>query len=298
MSGRSGCPARVCGRLGAAAAQPEQPPRAAGAVRSRQLGEQRRERLRRRPRSAPRASRCRAAPAPRARPPRGCACRPRPAAGSRAAPPPRTSRRDACRGRRRARRCPPPSSSPYSRSASSCSSVPGLPSADQVDVERRDRARPRDPVLVGVLLDRRRHDAGRADPVAAHHDRALLPVLVQVRRAQRLGVARAELEDVRRPRSRARCGSCRPAGSVSPASTVRDVGERAPRSRGRGSTPRRWKPVSLAPATYVPARRGASAITSTPTPTGPMKPGSAPNAVQDLRPRSPAGTARRARSGA
>ena len=51
-------------------------------------------------------------------------------------------------------------------------------------------------MLVGELLDRRRRDPGRPDPVAPHHDRALLAGLVEVGRTKRLGVARAELEDV------------------------------------------------------------------------------------------------------
>ena len=51
-------------------------------------------------------------------------------------------------------------------------------------------------MLVRVLLDRGGRDAGRADAVAAHHDRALLARLVQVGRAERLRVAGAELEDV------------------------------------------------------------------------------------------------------
>ena len=56
--------------------------------------------------------------------------------------------------------------------------------------------RPDDPLLVGALLDRRGDDARRADPVAAHHDRPLLAVVVEVGGAERLRVAGAELEDV------------------------------------------------------------------------------------------------------
>ena len=60
----------------------------------------------------------------------------------------------------------------------------------------RERARPDDPVVVGALLDRRGDDPRRPDPVAAHDDRVLHPVLVEVGRAERLGVAGSELEDV------------------------------------------------------------------------------------------------------
>ena len=67
---------------------------------------------------------------------------------------------------------------------------------DEVDVEGRERARPRDPLLVGELLDGGGADARRADAVGAHPDRLLGPGLVEVGRAEHLGVARAELEDV------------------------------------------------------------------------------------------------------
>src|ERR687897_95492 len=65
-----------------------------------------------------------------------------------------------------------------------------------MEVERRDRAWPRDAVLVGELLDGRRCDPGRAKAVRAHPDRLGLPRLVEIGRAERLRVARAELEDV------------------------------------------------------------------------------------------------------
>ncbi len=74
--------------------------------------------------------------------------------------------------------------------------MPALPTDDQVNLPWRECPRPRDTALVGVLLDRRGHDARRADPVGAHPDQLLVPVLVEVRRAERLGVARTELEDV------------------------------------------------------------------------------------------------------
>src|SRR5439155_20892766 len=45
-------------------------------------------------------------------------------------------------------------------------------------------------------LDDRGHDAARPDPVPPHHDRPLLPVLVEERRTERLREPRPELEDV------------------------------------------------------------------------------------------------------
>ena len=47
-----------------------------------------------------------------------------------------------------------------------------------------------------MLLHDRGNRAGRADAVAAHDDQTLVPVLVEVRRIERLAVVRAELEDV------------------------------------------------------------------------------------------------------
>src|SRR6476659_4647964 len=78
----------------------------------------------------------------------------------------------------------------------------------EMDVVRRDRERPDDPVLVVVLLDHRSNRALEADPVRAHDERLLLAVLVDERRLERRGVTRAELEDVadldrRRERERA-----------------------------------------------------------------------------------------------
>ena len=72
----------------------------------------------------------------------------------------------------------------------------GLRQRDQVHAPGRDRRRPDDAALVGALLDRGRRDPRRPDPVAAHHDRPLLAVLVEVGGAERLRVAGAELEDV------------------------------------------------------------------------------------------------------
>src|SRR5947207_8826674 len=47
-----------------------------------------------------------------------------------------------------------------------------------------------------MLLHRGGGDSGRADAVGAHDNGLLLPVLVQIRGAERLGVPRAELEDI------------------------------------------------------------------------------------------------------
>ena len=73
------------------------------------------------------------------------------------------------------------------------------------------------------------------------------------RRAERLGVLRAELEDVadldrslELERAAARPGTCRLGCACA------DVGERRGRSRGPAWTPRRWKPSRFAPATYWP----------------------------------------------
>src|SRR4029079_1259692 len=72
----------------------------------------------------------------------------------------------------------------------------GLPQGHELDVPRRDRTRPGDALLVGVLLDGRRGDARRADAVGAHPDELLAARLVEIRRAEGLGVSGAELEDV------------------------------------------------------------------------------------------------------
>src|SRR5215207_7652316 len=71
-----------------------------------------------------------------------------------------------------------------------------LAEPDQLDVEGRHRSRPGDALLVGELLHRGRGDAGWAEPVGAHPDQLLGARLVQVGGAERLGEARAELEDV------------------------------------------------------------------------------------------------------
>src|SRR5690242_1223409 len=65
-----------------------------------------------------------------------------------------------------------------------------------MDVVRRHRSGPHDPVLVVVLLHDRGHDAARPDAVAAAEQRPLLAVLVEERRLERLRVEAAEVEDV------------------------------------------------------------------------------------------------------
>src|SRR4029453_8775985 len=67
---------------------------------------------------------------------------------------------------------------------------------DHVHLVWRDRGRPRDPVLVVVLLDDRGHDATRPDAVAAAEQRLLLSVLVDQGRGRGLRVETAEVEDV------------------------------------------------------------------------------------------------------
>src|SRR6478672_2088238 len=67
---------------------------------------------------------------------------------------------------------------------------------DDVHIVWSDRGRPDDAELVVSLLDDRRHHAGRADAVAAHDQRPLLPVLVEEVRVERLREPRLELEDV------------------------------------------------------------------------------------------------------
>src|SRR5580693_3207644 len=65
-----------------------------------------------------------------------------------------------------------------------------------MDIVRCERPWPAYSGFVGALLDGRRHDAGEADAVAAHHERLLDPVLVEEGRLERERVARSELEDV------------------------------------------------------------------------------------------------------
>ncbi|GBD46661.1 hypothetical protein HRbin41_01491 [bacterium HR41] len=65
-----------------------------------------------------------------------------------------------------------------------------------MQIEGCESCGPEDAGLVGALLDRGSDDARRADAVRAHHDRTLSALFVEEGRAERLGVARAELEDV------------------------------------------------------------------------------------------------------
>src|SRR4051812_14074588 len=65
-----------------------------------------------------------------------------------------------------------------------------------MDIVRGERPRPLDTRLVAVLLDRGRHDPGRADAVAAHDQDLLGAVLVEERSPERLRVLRLELEDM------------------------------------------------------------------------------------------------------
>ena len=65
-----------------------------------------------------------------------------------------------------------------------------------MDVVRRDRGRPLDAVLVLVLLHDRSHRPPGPNPIAAHHERLLLSVLVEECRPEADGVERPEFEDV------------------------------------------------------------------------------------------------------
>src|SRR5205807_8291138 len=58
------------------------------------------------------------------------------------------------------------------------------------------RGGPLDALFVVVLLHDRRHRAPGPDPVAAHHERLLLSVLVEESRPEADGVERPEFEDV------------------------------------------------------------------------------------------------------
>ena len=188
--------------------------------------------------------------------------------GSRSGRRRRTSRPGAGRGRRAAR--PSPASESTSAACSPISSAPvstttwtsyGASAAGQTD-----------PVLVVALLDERRHHARRADAVAAHDQRLLLSVLVEERRAERLRVARAELEDVAdldRRLELQRAAAVRDSGRPRPAR----AGRRSAASKSRpASTPRRCQPLRFAPATNWPSRSVSSATTSPLNPTGPSEP--------------------------
>ena len=143
-------------------------------------------------------------------------------------------------------------------------------------------ARPHDAVLVVVLLHDRGDRPGRPDPVAAHHDRLLAPVLVEERRAERLGVERAELEDVADLDRRLDAQPAAALGAGVALARLADVRERrlvvaACLARRAGAT----RPGSRRRRT-APRAALSSAITSTLTPTGPSEPPPAPNVGANL----------------
>jgi hypothetical protein len=72
----------------------------------------------------------------------------------------------------------------------------GRADRDEVGRVGCDLGRPDDALVVVVLLDDAGHVPPHADAVGAHDDRVLLPVLTEVRRPERIGVLRPELEDV------------------------------------------------------------------------------------------------------
>ena len=228
----------------------------------------------------------------RRRRPRASSCRRRRGSASRSGRRRRTSRPRAGRGRPAGRRGRPRRASSAVRSA--CSSRPGQ--HDDVHVVRRDRGGPAHALLLVVLLlHHRRQDARRPDAVAAADERLLLAVLVEERRAERLRVARPELEDVpdldrglepqRAAALRARIALAR----------LAQVGEAAPRSRARArrraggsrcGSPRRRTGPRAAPRRRRPRRRsrpGRASRGRRRTPRG-------------SRPRSPAGSRTRAQS--
>src|SRR5688572_21949786 len=65
-----------------------------------------------------------------------------------------------------------------------------------MNIVRRDRGRPHDAPRIVVRLHDGRQRAPNSYPVAPHPDRPLLPFEVEIPRAERLAVARTELEDV------------------------------------------------------------------------------------------------------
>src|SRR5579862_689673 len=72
----------------------------------------------------------------------------------------------------------------------------GARQRDDVRVVGCDLGRPGDALLVVVLLDDRGDHATRPDSVATHDQQLLRSVLVEKRRPERGGIARAQLEDV------------------------------------------------------------------------------------------------------
>ena len=171
-------------------------PRPKGAAaRHRALGEAPAPARRPPPRAA-RARRRRHARWPRRRRRRGRGGRRRSAAGSRAARRRSASRPPRPRARRRG-----PRSRPRAAPRRACRR-PRARARRPWRGRRGGPARARSPAgqtmprSSAPLLDRGGDDPRRADPVAAHHDRPLRPVLVEVGGAERLRVAGAELEDV------------------------------------------------------------------------------------------------------
>ena len=115
---------------------------------------------------------------------------------------------------------------------------------------------------------------GRPDAIAAHHDRPLAARLVQIGRAERLRVARAELEDVADLDRRLDLDRAAERAAVA-GLHLAHVGE-AGAEVAAGLDPAQVKAARFAPVTYTPRSSAASASTSTSAPTGPMNPGSAP----------------------
>ena len=226
---------------------------------------------RRRPPAARSAPRARGGPAPRPRPRPRCACRPSAAAARRAARRRRTSRPGRRRGRRRGRPGRPRAARRRAARRRRARRCPACPRPTRCDVARRDRARPGDALLVGVLLDGGGGDPRRADAVGAHPDQLLLAGLVEVGRAERLRVARAELEDVADldrglDPDRAARRPCRP--------PRRCARRRARTAKSRPGLDAAQVAVGAVGAGDV-ARRGATPASSrigTSAPTGPMKP--------------------------
>src|SRR5712691_5126838 len=62
--------------------------------------------------------------------------------------------------------------------------------------ERRDRHRPDDARIIVTQLDRGGHGASDSEAVAAHDHRLSLSAFVEIRAVHRIGVLRAELENV------------------------------------------------------------------------------------------------------
>ena len=154
----------------------------------------------------------------------------------------------------------------------------GAPQRDDVHLVRGDRLRPGDAVLVVVLLDDRGHRPAEADPVGAHHERPFVPLLVEVRGAERLGVERVELEDVAdldRGLELQGAAALRARVALARLPQVGELrlGSRAPLRRREGGSRPGSRPRRTAPRAASRPRRPRSS-----TPTGPREPPLAPNA--------------------